>query len=68
MKEWSQPQSTHAVQMYGILVVGDVLKLNIQVYDVDNVVGNFIGKLARRSVQIYENTVQLLRHTDFYVM
>ena len=50
--------------MNDILFVEDLLTLNIVLYDIDIVDGNKIGKLARRSVQKYENTVRLLRYKN----
>ena len=44
--------------------VEDLLTLNILLYDIDIVDGNIVGELARRSVQKYENTVQLLRYNN----
>ena len=44
--------------------VEDLLTLNILLYDRKIVDGNIIGELARRSVQKYENTVQLLRYNN----
>ena len=52
------------VHMNDIPTVEDLLTLTILLYDVDIVDGNTIGELARRSVQKYENTVQLLRHNN----
>ena len=45
-------------------IVEDLLTLNILVKDNDIVDRNFIGELARRSVQKYENTVRLLRYNN----
>ena len=52
------------VHMNGISIVEDLLTLNILLYDIDNVDGNIVGELARRSVQKYENTVRLLRYNN----
>ena len=52
------------VHMNVIPIVEDLLTLNILLYDIDNVDGNFLGELARRSVQKYENTVRLLRYNN----
>ena len=52
------------VHMYDVAIVEDLLTLNILLYDLDIVDGNLVGELARRSVQIYENTVQLLRYNN----
>ena len=52
------------VHMNDIPFVEDLLTLNIVLYDIDIVNGNIIGELARRSVQKYENTVQLLKYNN----
>ena len=58
------PNQVQRVHMNDISVVEDLLTLNILRYDIDFVDANIIGKLARRSVQKYENTVQLLRYSN----
>ena len=50
--------------MNDIPTVENLLTLNILLYGFDIVDGNIIGELAKRSVQKYENTVQLLRYTN----
>ena len=45
------------VHMNDFHFVEDLLTLNILLYDIDIVDGNFIGEFARRSVRKYENTV-----------
>ena len=45
-------------------IVEDLLTLNILLHDIDIVDGNNIGKLARRNVQKYNNTVRLLRYNN----
>ena len=52
------------VHMNDIPIVEDLLILNILLYDRDNVDGNIVGEIARRSVQKYENTVRLLRYNN----
>ena len=52
------------VHMNDIPFVEDLLTLNILLYDIVIVDGNLIGELARRSVQLYENTVHLLRYNN----
>ena len=41
--------------------VGDLLTLNLLLYDNDRVDGKIIGAFSRRSVQKYEDNVRLLR-------
>ena len=58
-----------AEQFQGVLLddipfVDDLLTLNILLCDIDIVDGNINGELARRSVQKYENIVQLLRYNN----
>ena len=52
------------VQINNIPTVEYLLTLKVLPYDLDFVDGNNIGELARRSVQKYENTVQLLRYNN----
>ena len=52
------------VHMNDILFVEDLLTLNIVLYDIDIVDGNIIRELARRSLQIYNKTVRLLRYNN----
>ena len=55
------PNQFQGVHMNDIPTVEDLLTLNIVLYDIDIVDGNIVGKLARQSVQKYDNTVRLLR-------
>ena len=48
--------------MTDIPTVDDRLTLNILLYDIDIVDGNFVGEFARPSVHKYDNTVRLLRY------
>ena len=50
--------------MNHIPFVGDLLFLNILLYDKDVEVGNIVGELGRRTVQKHENTVRLLRYNN----
>ena len=50
--------------MKDIPIVEDLVTLNILLYDIDIRDGNIVGELSRRSVQKYENTVQLLRYNN----
>ena len=59
-----KPNQFQRVHMNDIPTVGDLLTLNIVLYDIDIVDGNIIGELARRNVQKYENNVQLLRYNN----
>ena len=56
------PNQFKRVHMNDIPIVEDPLTRNILLYDIDIVVGNIIGELARRSVQKYENNARLLRY------
>ena len=58
------PNQFQGVHMNDITTVEDLLTLNILLYDIDIVDGNIVGELARRSVQKYEITVQLLRYNN----
>ena len=52
------------VHMNDIPIVEDLLTLNILLIGIDIVDGNIVGELERRTVQKYENTVQLLRYNN----
>ena len=52
------------VRKNDILFVEDLLTLKNLLYDIDIVDDNIVGELVRRSVQKYENTVQLLRYNN----
>ena len=51
--------------MNNVSVVEDLLTLNILLYDADILDENILGELARRSVQKYENSVQLLSYNNY---
>ena len=44
--------------------VEELLQLNIFLYDIDFVGGELIGELARRSIQKFEKSVELLRYNN----
>ena len=56
------PNQFQGVHMNNIPTVEDLLTLNLLLYDIDIKDGNIVGKLARRSVQKYENTMRLLTY------
>ena len=56
------PNQFQGVHMNDIPTAEDLLTLNFPLYDIDILDWNFIGELARRIVQKYGNTVQLLRY------
>ena len=58
------PNQFQGVLMNDIPTVEDLLTLDILLYDIDNVDGNIIGELARRSMQKYNNTARLLRYNN----
>ena len=58
------PNQFQEVHLNDIPFVEDLLTLNIVLYDIDNVDGNIVGEIARRSVQKYKNTVRLLRYNN----
>ena len=49
-----RPNQFQVVHMNDIPIVGDLLTLNVLLYDIDIVDRNIIGEHARRSVQKYE--------------
>ena len=56
-----KPNQSKGVHMTAIPILEDMLTLNILLYDIDIVVGNIIGELARQNVLKYDNIVRLLR-------
>ena len=57
----ADPSKFQGVHMTDIPKFGDLLQLNIFLYDIDFVDGELIGELCRRSVQKFEKSVKLLR-------
>ena len=47
-----------------LVFVENAIKHNIFIYDVDIVDGDFVGELARRSVEMYEKNINLLRYNN----
>ena len=66
IKKVDRPRSNQfqEVLMNDIPTVEDLLTLNILLFDIDFVDGNFIGELARQRVQKYDKTVRLLRYNN----
>ena len=58
------PNQFKTVHMNDIPTFEDLLNLSIVLYHIDVVDGNIAGEHARRIVQKYENTVQLLRYNN----
>ena len=58
------PSKFQVVHMTDFPKVEEMLHLNIFLYDNDFVDGELIGELYRRSIQIYENSVKLLRYNN----
>ena len=47
-----------------LVFVEDAIKHNIFIYDIDIVDGDFVGELARRSIEMYEKNINLLRYNN----
>ena len=62
------PNQFKGIDMNNTANIEDLLRLNIQLYDLDLLDGNIIGETARRGLQKTQNTVQLLRciHKVYY--
>ena len=58
------PNQFWGAQLNDIPAVERLLTTNILLYDIDNVDGNIIGELAKRSVQKHENTVRLFKYNN----
>ena len=52
------------VSMDHLVFVENAIKNNIFIYDIDIEDGDFVGKLARRSIEMYENNINLLRYNN----
>ena len=44
--------------------VEDIVGINIFIYDIDLIDGAMVGELARRSIKMYEKSVQLIRYNS----
>ena len=53
------------VSMDHIVLVENAIKQNIFIYDIDFEDGDFVGELARRSIGMYENNINLLRNNNY---
>ena len=58
------PNQFQGVHMNDIHTFEHLLTPNVLLYGIDIMDGNIVRKLARRSVQKYENTVRLLRYNN----
>ena len=47
-----------------LVFVENAIKHNIFIYDIDIEDGDFVGELARRSIETYENNINLLRYNN----
>ena len=47
-----------------LVFVENAIKHNIFIYDIDIVDGDFVGELARRSVDMYEKNINFLRYNN----
>ena len=47
-----------------LVFVENAIKHNIFIYDIDIEDGDFVGELARRSIEMYENNINLLRYNN----
>ena len=52
------------VSMDHLVFVESAIKHNIFIYDIDIEDGDFVGELARRSIEMYENNINLLRYNN----
>ena len=57
-------QLTRGVSMDHLVFVENAIKHNIFIYDIDIEDGDFVGELARRSIEMYENNINLLRYNN----
>ena len=59
----------HAINFRGVsmdhlVFVENAIKHKIFIYDIDIEDGDFVGELARRSIEMYENKINLLRYNN----
>ena len=52
------------VSMDHLVFVENAIKHNIFIYDIDIEDADFVGELARRSIEMYENNINLLRYNN----
>ena len=52
------------VSMDHLVFVENAIKNNIFIYDIDIEDGDFVGDRARKSIEIYENSINLLRYNN----
>ena len=52
------------VSMHHLVFVENAITHNIFIYDIDIEDGDFVGELARRSIEMYRNNFNLLRYNN----
>ena len=52
------------VLMDHLVFVENAIKHNLFIYDIEIEDGDFVGELARRSIEMYENNINLLRYNN----
>ena len=60
----TDPSKFQGVCMDDIPSVEDIVGINIFIYDIDLIDGAMVGELARRSIKMYEKSVQLMRYNN----
>ena len=63
-KSGLNPSNFLGVSLDSLPIIEDIVQLNIFIYDIDIEDGDFIGELARRSVEKFDNSVKLLRYNN----
>ena len=58
------PSKFQGVCMDDIPSVEDIVGINIFIYDIDLIDGAMVGELARRSIKMYEKSVQLIQYNS----
>ena len=56
--------NVRGVSMDHLVFVENAIKHNIFIYDFDMEDGDFVGELARKSIEMYENNIVLLRYNN----
>ena len=61
------PKNFRGVSVENLPVVEEIVQRNIFIYDFDIQEGEFVGELARRSIERYDKTVKLLRFNNHMI-
>ena len=66
-KSGYDPKQFRSFSIDNLSIDEDVVEKNIFIYDIDIEDGDFVGELARRIIEKYGNTVELLRYNNHII-